>query len=106
MFTAIAVFAFFFLSFVHTLELLLLIVFLAFLTLLVYAYRQHVTLKQELSSIFSNLRVDASSLTTDLYNRIHALENGGHLAAGTAAVVSVNAVPSPGSASTAQPSTT
>jgi Na+/H+ antiporter NhaD/arsenite permease-like protein len=106
MFTAIAVFAFFFLSFVHTLELLLIVAVLAFLALLIYAYRQHATLKQEVSSILTSLRVDASSLTTALYNRIHALENGGHLAAGTAAVVSVHAVPSSGSASTAQPSTT
>ena len=52
-------------------------------TVAVLAYRKHLSIKQEAEALIYSLTFPGTQLDADLLAKVHALENGGHLASGT-----------------------
>jgi Tfp pilus assembly major pilin PilA len=76
-----AIFAFF--SFVHVVVALAIVALVAFIALSYYAYKEREDLQQATDSLIGDVKSGLKQLDADLLAKVHALENGGHLAAGT-----------------------
>ena len=53
----------------------------------VYARRKHESVKQAYRDLVKKLTLEGSKLEAGLLEKLHALENGGHLASGTTQMV-------------------
>lgn len=62
--------------------------------LAVRAHLKHETLRQETSRLVFKLTLEGSAMEKDVLGKVYALENGGHLAAGTTQML-VNAQTTP-----------